>query len=126
MNDNELSLVHRGSIVELLELFALAFSVPPVLGASGNRHFHWRSSENIISIDGFLKQTASGNSIFTGGFLNKTASGNIISTGGFFYLAASESFPAFFLNFQSVQKFIYIYTHKNIYIYIYILILINM
>jgi hypothetical protein len=35
MNDNELSLVHKGSIVELLELFALAFSVPPVLGASG-------------------------------------------------------------------------------------------
>jgi hypothetical protein len=41
------ALVHRASIVAVLETFALAcFSVPPVLGASGNRHFHWRLFKN--------------------------------------------------------------------------------
>jgi hypothetical protein len=62
--------------------------------------------------------------ISTGGY-SRTASENIISTGGFLKQTASGSFPAFFLNFQSVLKFIYIYTHKHIYIYIYIYIYID-
>jgi hypothetical protein len=58
------------------------------------------ASGNSIFTGGFLKETASEKCISTGGFLNETASDNRISTGGFLYLAASGSFPAFFLNFK--------------------------
>jgi hypothetical protein len=96
--------------------------VPPVLEASGNRHFHWRLFQNrqwkCYFRWRFSLATASGNAIFIGGFLYKTASENNISIGGLFYLAASGKFSRLFLNFQSVLKFIYIYTHKT-YIYIY-------
>jgi hypothetical protein len=65
------TLVHRSSIVAVLELFALAF----FSAAGGNRPFHWGCfatvSGNNISIGGLLKKTACGNKIITGDFLKQ-------------------------------------------------------
>jgi hypothetical protein len=71
-----LALVHRGSIVAVLQLFALAFF------SAASARGQWKSG-------GYFR-TASENILFTGGFLKQTASGNSISTGGtgFFYWRA--------------------------------------
>jgi hypothetical protein len=112
MSQRFLSLVHRSSIVAVLEVFSLAFF------SAASARGQWN-----ISTCGYFG-TASENAIFTGGFLKETASENNISTGGFplavfFIRPPVVVFPPFF-KFSNNLNFTYIYTHKQIYIYIYI------
>jgi hypothetical protein len=74
------TLVHRSSIVAVLEVFSLYFLVPPVLGAS----------EIDISTGGYFG-TVSGNAIFTGGFFKKTPVEIIFLLAAFIKKTASEN-----------------------------------
>jgi hypothetical protein len=104
--------------VAVLELFALAFSVLLVLGTSGNRHFSLVVLEPPVemqfSLAIFLK-TASQNIISTDGFIKQTTSGNTLFSSGFLYLAASGSFPAFFKISNKTEFYIYLHTHSSVY-----------
>jgi hypothetical protein len=95
--------------VVVLELFALAFLVQSVLGASGNRHFH----------DGFLKETAGENIFSTGGWLRQPLVEIHFPLAVLFIWLSVEVFPLFFKFSNRTEFYIYLHTHKLVpYIYI--------
>jgi hypothetical protein len=74
-----LTLVHRGSIVAVLEMFALAFF------SAASARGQWKSPFPLaVILEPPVKIAFPLAAIFIGGSIKKTASGNAISTGGFF------------------------------------------
>ena len=84
------TLVHRGSIVAVLELFALAFF------SAASARGQWKSPFPLAVI---LEPPV-----------------KIVFPLAVFLFSRQWKFSRLFLNFQLVLKFIYIYTHKHIYI----------